>query len=517
MRVKNSLRNMIYIYGSTALIVILNFIVRRVFLDVLKVDYLGYDGLFTSIFSFLNLSEMGIATIITYHMYSEIASDNKENIRKLLYTYKMIYRVVGAFVLLAGIVASLFLPLILNDRQKESWLFIYTIYFLQLLATLCTYFFAYRRILFITHQRLYVCTVVDTSVNIVSVIARMMILLYLRNYIVYLIIAIAANVTSNLIISLRAKKEYPDLLEEKVSTAYMKELDLFHDVKNMMMMKIAATLYGASDDIIVTYILGVATNGIVSNYKMITGKIQELILSLFNSLQASIGNLVYDNDKEKEKGIDFFYALDMIGFFFGLICATGLISIGQPFVLLWLKKEELLLPYSCLMALGINMFIALCNNPMNFFRNTLGHFETDRNYMIISAVVNIVLSIALCIPYGITGVFIATIIGHLFIYAGRTIVVFRYYIKKPCTGYLILVILRFVILGASIGISFILGNMATANISMLLLEVLIKGVISVAVSFAFFMISGIRTKAFGVIVLYVKRVLGMLVGRKKEA
>ena len=73
------------------------------------------------------------------------------------------------------------------------------------------------------------------------------------------------------------------------------------------------------------------------------------------------------------------------------------------------------------------------------------------------------------------------------------------------------------ILGASIGISFILGNMATANISMLLLEVLIKGVISVAVSFAFFMISGIRTKAFGVIVLYVKRVLGMLVGRKKEA
>ena len=43
MRIKNSMKNMIYIYACTLLIVIMNFIVRRVFLDVLTVDYLGYD------------------------------------------------------------------------------------------------------------------------------------------------------------------------------------------------------------------------------------------------------------------------------------------------------------------------------------------------------------------------------------------------------------------------------------------------------------------------------------------
>ena len=68
MRIKNSMKNMIYIYACTLLIVILNFVVRRIFLDVLTIDYLGYDGLFVSIFSYLNLSEMGIAGIITYHM-----------------------------------------------------------------------------------------------------------------------------------------------------------------------------------------------------------------------------------------------------------------------------------------------------------------------------------------------------------------------------------------------------------------------------------------------------------------
>ncbi|MCR4990301.1 MAG: hypothetical protein K6A38_05485 [Lachnospiraceae bacterium] len=513
MRIKNSLRNIIYIYGSTLLIVILNFVVRRIFLDVLTVDYLGYDGLFTSIFSLLNLSEMGIASIITYHMYSEIASDNKDQIRKLLYTYKIVYRFVGLFVLVAGIAASFVVPFILNDKQKDSWLFIYTIYFLQLLATLCTYFLAYRRILFVTHQRIYVCTTVDTAVNLFVTVAKMIVLLKLRNYIVYLIIAIVGNIISNLIISLRAKKEYPDLLEEKVSKQFMKELNFFHDVKNMLATKIAVTLYGSSDDMIVTYFLGLPINGMVANYKMLTGKLQELILSLFNSLQASIGNMVYDNDKEKS--IDFFYALDMIGFFFGLVCANGLICIGQPVILLWLKKDSLLLPFSFLVALGINVFIALCNNPMNYFRNSLGHFETDRNYMIAAAVVNIVFSIALLIPFGITGVIIATILGHLLIYAGRCKVVFKYLIERAPGRYWILFALRLIILGSACAISMILGILASRGIDSLLIQILIKGAISVFISIAFFIISGSRTKPFKVIRLYVKKVLGMIFKKSK--
>ena len=472
---------------------------------MLTVDYLGYDGLFTSVFSFLNLSEMGIAGIITYHMYSCIAAGDSANIRKLLYTYKMIYRLVGVFVLSAGIIVSFFIPFILNDRAKDSWLFIYTIYFLQLLATLCTYFLAYRRILFITHQRIYVCTVVDTVTNILSVTFRMLVLLYLKNYIVYLLIAIIANISSNLVIAIRAKKEYPDLMEEKVSTDYIKELNLFHDVKNMMATKIAGTIYGASDDIIITYFLGVTTNGLVSNYKMLTGKLQEFIISLFNSLQASIGNLVYDDDKEK--GIDFFYALDMLGFFFGLVCANGLISVGQSVILLWLKKESVLLPFAFLLALGINIFIALCNNPMTYFRNSLGHFETDRNYMIAAAAVNVIFSVALLIPFGITGVIIATIMGHLLIFAGRCAVVYKFFIEKSPIKYYGLFALRCVMLAAACITSILLGNAATASIDSLLLIVLIKGMISVLVSMVVFLLCSMRTKAFKMIILYIKKVL----------
>ncbi len=502
MRVKNSLINLIYIWGSTLLIIILNFVVRRVFLDTLTIDYLGYDGLFLSIFSFLTLSEMGIANIITYHMYSEIATNNTYQIRKLLYMYKFIYMLVGGFVLVAGVIAGAFLPLILKN-PTDDWGFIYTIYALQLAATLCTYFFAYRRILFVTHQKVYVCTTVDTITNIVSVCCKMAVLVYLRNYILYLCISIAANLVSNMIISWKSKKSYPEIARIKITIEDIKALNLWHDVKNMLATKIAVTIYGSADDIIITSYLGVGMVGMVNNYRMISTKIQEIMLSVFNALQASIGNLVYDT--QEEKGIRFFRALDLLGFFMGLVCATAMVVCGQDFILLWLKNGSLQLPFLFLVCLALNVFVALCNNPMVYFRNTLGHFERDRNYMIAAAAVNVVLSFVLAPVYGIVGVMAATVIGHLFIYYGRTIVVFEYFMKESPIRYYCTFGIRILLFILAVVSSLFISR----GVAGTLMGIILKGMISVGISCVIFILYAYRSEAFGTLLEYAVKVMRM--------
>ena len=507
MRIKNSMVNLIYIWGSALLIAVLSLVTRSLFLDALSVDYLGYDGLFASIFSFLTLSEMGIAGIITYHMYSEIATDNKEQIRKLLYMYKLIYKIVGAFVLVAGVIASFFLPIILKDN-KESWTFIYIIYFLQLLATLCTYFLAYRRILFITKQKIYFCTMVDTFMTIISTCCKIAVLLIWESYILYLVIGILNNVISNLIIAWRSRVAFPEIVKTKVTKEDFKALNLWHDVKNMMATKIAITVYGSSDSIIITGMLGVGTVGLVSNYQMISAKIQEFILSIFKALQASIGNMVYD--KDTKKGVDFFYALDLVGFYMGLVSAVGIVTVGQDFILLWLKKAEFQLSFLFLVLLATNVFIAICNNPMNYFRNTLGHFETDRNYMIAAAVVNVVLTLLLVIPMGVAGVMVGTVLGHLLIYLGRIVVVYKHYVKKSPVEYYICLVVR---LGL-FAISAFLTMSLMGHVGGGLAGVLIKGITSVVISTVIFLLYSFRRKEFQVILAYVKIVLGMFTKKK---
>ena len=513
MRIKNSMKNMIYIYACTLLIVILNFVVRRIFLDVLTIDYLGYDGLFVSIFSYLNLSEMGIAGIITYHMYSEIATDNLDQIRKLLSVYRIIYVFVGLFVLAAGLIVSLFLPIILaNAGIHDSWSFIFTIYYLQLAATLCTYFFAYRRIIFVTHQRIYVCTAVDTVINIISIIARMIILLKLKNYIAYLIVSIVSNITSNLIISFYSKKEYPEITETKVGREDIRALGLGAEVKNMIATKAALTVYGASDDIIITSMLGVATNGLVSNYRMISSKLQEFILSAFNSIQASIGNLVYD--KESDRGIPFFKALDLTGFFLAIVSASGVMCVCQEFIVLWLKNPKLLLSYGFAAMLSLNLFIAIQNNPMTYFRNSLGHFEADRNYMITAAITNVTLSIVLGLFFGVTGVMIGTVAGHLFIYLGRCIVVHKFFLHASPKKYCLLTLGRLMLLCLSVSISTVLGNLIHPYVESALLFFLIKGMISVIVALAIFFVSSFKTESYEVLKEYVRKVMAISSGKE---
>lgn len=137
----------------------------------------------------------------------------------------------------------------------------------------------------------------------------------------------------------------------------------------------------------------------------------------------------------------------------GLTAATGIVIVGQDFILWWLKKTEFQLPVSFLIVLSVNIFIAICNNPMNYFRNTFGHFGGDRNYMIAAAIVNIIISLMLTPLVGVTGVMIGTVVGHLLIYLGRTVVVYKYYIKEKPYGYYLKFLLRLIFLGVTVAIA----------------------------------------------------------------
>lgn len=510
MRIKKSIINLIYIWGSSILLLAMNFISRRIFLDNLSLDYLGYDSLFTSIFSFLTLSEMGIAGIISYHMYSEIATNNIEEIRKLLYMYKFIYKIVGIFVLCSGILVCPFIPLILtNSTVSDSWSFIYTIYFLQLLATLCTYFLAYRRILYVTYQKVYFTTTVDTIGSLISTSLKIIVLVCWKNYILYLLIAILNSIITNAVISYKSSKDFPEITKISISKQDFKNINLFHDVKNMIATKIAITIYGSSDSIITTAFLGSATVGMVGNYQMLSSKLQEFVLTIFRALQGSIGNLVYDNDKDK--GVNFFYALDLIGFFFGYVAGIGLLGVTQIFIPVWLKNPDFRLPFSFLALLSLNVFIALTNNPMNYFRNTLGHFESDRNYMIAAALINVILTLILTPIFGITGVMVGTVVGHLLIYLGRTIVVFKHYVYAKPNKYILTFLLRTLI--------FVLTGVLITYIGTYLPEgligVLLRGIISVIISTAIFIIYSFKSPAFKTLLQYINTVINMILKKKK--
>ena len=116
MRIKNTLKNSLYAILSYFLLAILALAVRKVFIQFLSVEYLGYEGLFGNLFALIAIADLGIETVILYRMFPAFAKKDKEEINKIIAIYKLLYRFVGLAIFIIGICLLPFLKFI---RTKD--------------------------------------------------------------------------------------------------------------------------------------------------------------------------------------------------------------------------------------------------------------------------------------------------------------------------------------------------------------------------------------------------------------
>ena len=211
-RTKNSAKNL----GTGVIVQVINilmeFIVRTIFIKILGKEYLGINGLFTNILTMLSFAELGIGTAIIFNMYKPVAENDKNKIRALMQLYKKSYNIIGVVVFALGICVIPFMKYIVKEAPtiKES---IILIYILFLLNTSVSYFFTYKKSIISAHQKQSIINNIDSVFYLVRSILEIIFLIITKNYIVFLIIKIVSTLSENFIISMKANKMYPYLKE----------------------------------------------------------------------------------------------------------------------------------------------------------------------------------------------------------------------------------------------------------------------------------------------------------------
>ena len=152
-RTKNSLRNSFWGIVYKILHMVFPVIFRAIIIRYIGAEYIGLGGLFKSVFSVLQLSEMGFASAVVYMMYKPIAENDKPTIRLLMGMLKKIYTYVGILILAIGFMIIPFLDvLVKNDTGRD--VNFYILFLLYLFHAAGSYFMsAYRSSLFTAHQR----------------------------------------------------------------------------------------------------------------------------------------------------------------------------------------------------------------------------------------------------------------------------------------------------------------------------------------------------------------------------
>ena len=431
MRTINALYNGIIGFSSKILMLILQFVVRMIFVKYLSKELLGYDGLFTNILGVLSLVDMGIGTALTFSLYKPIYEHDDELLSGIMNLYKRIYLVIGLIILFLSICLIPFLNIFIKDNLIEM-VQIQKAFLIFSLSTVVTYFFSYKRTIIYAYQQNYIVIIVDTLCKIIMSIMQILVIIIYQNYLLYLLCILLGNFCSNVIISKICDSKKLYIKKENVKLPLSFKRDLYCKVKNLAITNICGVGITSTDNILISSLVGVIDLAKNSNYSMIIMAIQSLINNLLGGATASIGDLIAEGNENK---INYYFNLFcFIYFAVGSFCSLCLYFLFDPFIGIWVG-DDLIFDLNIKRVLIINFYLYMIQQPVWTFQNLAGLYNKYKIISIIEVIINLFFSILLGKIFGIVGIFIGTTMSYLFGWFFCTKILYKYLLNRKYKFY----------------------------------------------------------------------------------
>ena len=409
------------------LYIIIQFFSRDIFLDNLGDDFIGTVGTLKSILQFLNLSELGIGTAVGFALYKPIYDNNREAINEIIGYLGFLYKRIGLFVLSVSLILMLFFPYFFQNTNINFYTIIF-LFIALLVSNLLSYFFAYYMFLLQADQKSYVNITIGQSVFILRLFLQCLVLIYFQDVMLWILLELVTPFIYIFILRKKIRQTYPWLIFNfKITkTIRKRHKGLLKKIKQISFHKLGTFVTNSTDNIIIFSMVSPAMVAFVGNYQMIMNNINLLVSKLFDGTNASVGNLVAENDlKSMLKVFWEFMALR----FLIAGCSTILLYIGfDDFLTLWLG-EKYLLSNTILIVLIIIFFMLQVRQPIDSFKQAYGLYD-DVWSPVVQSIINLALSIIFVLKYGVLGVFIGTMLSQfIIVMLWRPYYVFKYGFK----------------------------------------------------------------------------------------
>lgn len=480
-RTKNSLKGTFWGVISKIVSLLIPFVERTVLIYTLGIQYLGLSSLFTSILQVLSLAELGFSSAIVFSLYKPIAENDTETICALMNFYRKVYRIIGGIIGVIGLAITPFLKYLIKSDIPED-INVYILYLIYLSNTVISYFlFAYKACILNAYQRVDVTSKILIIVNLAMYTAKIATLLLFKNYYIYVICIPLGTIANNIVTSVVVDRNYK---QYKPYGTISKELrqDIKTRINGLVVQKVGQASRNSLDSIIISTLLGLTAVGIYNNYYTILTAVTGLMSAFTTSLAAGVGNSIAMDSVEKN--YEDFKKLQFIYMWVVNICATCLFCMYQPFMILWMGKDNLL-PLQDVVLFTLYYFLLAQGDINSTYYNAAGLWNYGKFRYLIEAALNLLLNIILGKLFGVTGIILATILTILlFTYWYGSGLVFKYYFKNGRYKFFLLTNIGYLAVTAfSCAISYFICNLFVKNErgSKGLLELLLCAIISVIV------------------------------------
>lgn len=411
MRIQNSIKNM-YISILTQVVMLgLAFISRKVFLDNLGTDYLGINGLLTSLLSMLSLVEGGIGLSIVYNLYKPLANNDIPKITALVQLYKKLYSILAIIIFILSSIMYIFLDKFIKSGTNVPYIGI--IYFIFVFKNVVSYLNAHKWSLINADQKGYVLAKYNLIFSIVTTITKIIVIQITKSYIMFLLIELVIFLFQNIYNGKIVNDRYPYIkTKQKHEVDKDTKENLITNVKAIFLHNIGTWCVFGTDNLLISAFVGIKEVGLYSNYTMIINQLASLLTPILGGIGASVGNLIAT--ESESKNYEVFKVTYLINFWIYSFATIFLYNLLEPFINWWLGNGLLLDKLTFIVVL-INFYITGMRSSINTFKTKGGIFNDDKYMPIVESVINLGVSLVLVKYFGLAGIFMGTTISSLII------------------------------------------------------------------------------------------------------
>lgn len=436
-RIFNSSRNMTFAAICQILTGLVGLVERSYFLENLSNDYLGLTGLFSSILSFLSLSELGLGTVFAYCLYAPLAEHNERLVNSLLHYFTKAYRIIGIVIFVLGCCLLPFLGYILKtDIPLDQVRIFYVIYLIGVAGGYCFYS---NTILIETDQKLYINTLVGGIVQLIQYILQILVLKFTQNFSYYLILYAIGNILKYALMYVLSYWIFPFIRKNRKNTVPLDKQvvrTIYKNMKATLLSKIGDVINWGSDSILISMLISTAALGVYANYTLIFAGVGSGTAIIFTSITASIGNLCALESPKKS----YIWFRHISGYYFlviGLIyCVLG--ACFNPLLHALYPNIADTFPIWTVVLLVFTRYLMDLRRIIMIYEQAFGIFRQDRYKSIAAAAINISFSVFFVkvLNLGIAGIFLGTICSIVLVYVWlEPLILHRYGFLTSIWGY----------------------------------------------------------------------------------
>lgn len=383
------------------------FIIPRLILSSFGSQTYGLVNSISQFLAVISFMDMGIGSVMRYNLYRPIANNDDYGLSCVYCSAQKYFRLIAKALFIYVLVLVILYPILVNS-QVDALFSIGLILALSISSFAQFYFGQVNQILLLADQKGYISSGIQIfSVIINTILSVILINLGTSIHIVKLTASIVFAVKP-ILLELYVRKNYN--IDRKVKY----EGEPIKQKWNGLAQHISAVILDQTDILVLTTFSTLINVSIYSTYNLVLSGIKILMLSMTNGIEAYIGSLIAKNEKNKLNST--FVGVEWIIHTFTVFVFSCTIVLIVPFVLVYTKGVEdanYSVPLFALLITIANAAHCL-RLPYSIVILAAGHYKQTQSNYIISASINILLSIIFVSKFGLIGVAIGTIAGMMY-------------------------------------------------------------------------------------------------------